>query len=153
MLWPRWVCLRAIGFFFFSAFFSLAYQIHGLIGPHGIRPAQLLFDSLRARHGVIRYWELPSILWLGASDRALTFLVAGGIVASVLLIANVAPKMSVLACLVFFVSFVSAAQEFSEYQSDGMLLEAAAIGFFWRPADSDRSSVRATRHLALRCFC
>ncbi len=138
MLWPRWVCLRAIGFFFFSAFVSLAYQIHGLIGPHGLRPAQFLFDALRSRHGLIRYWELPSLLWLGASDRALTMLVACGIVSSLLLIANVAPKISILACLALFVSFVSAAQEFSEYQSDGMLLEAAAIGFFlaprgWRP--------------------
>src|SRR5690348_17051782 len=112
MLWPRWVCLRAIGFFFFSAFVSLAYQIHGLIGPHGLRPAQILFDALRARHGAIRYWEVPSLLWLGASDRALTILVAVGIVGSLLLIANVAPKISIVVCLACFVSFVSAAQEF-----------------------------------------
>ncbi|MEO8799194.1 MAG: lipase maturation factor family protein, partial [Polyangiaceae bacterium] len=133
MLWPRWVALRAIGFFFFSAFFSLGYEILGLVGSHGLRPAALLFETLRAHHGVIRYWEVPSLLWLDCSDHALTALVVLGLVASILLIANVAPKASIAACLVLFLSFVAAASEFSEYQSDGMLLEAAAIGFFLAP--------------------
>ncbi|HEX7665975.1 MAG TPA: lipase maturation factor family protein, partial [Polyangiaceae bacterium] len=77
---------------------------------------------------------MPTLLWIDASDHALTALVVLGLVASVLLIANVAPKISIAACLVLFVSFVSAASEFSEYQSDGMLLEAAAIGFFLAPS-------------------
>lgn len=133
MLWPRWVALRAIGFFFFSAFVSLVFQIQGLIGPNGLRPAHLLFESLARRHGVIRYWEVPSLLWLGSSNAALSWLVGAGLVSSILLMANFAPKVSTAACLVFFLSFVAAAQEFSEYQSDGMLLEAAAIGFFLAP--------------------
>jgi hypothetical protein len=39
-LWARWLFLRALGAIFFSAFLSLAYSIHGLIGPLGILPAR-----------------------------------------------------------------------------------------------------------------
>src|SRR6266481_5886903 len=38
--------------------------------------------------------------------------------------------------IVCFLSFVSAAQDFSGYQSDGMLLEAGAIAFFFAPSGS-----------------
>ncbi len=30
---PRWLFLRALGCIYFSAFFSLIFQIRGLIGP------------------------------------------------------------------------------------------------------------------------
>ncbi len=126
------MALRAIGFFFLSAFVSLRSQILGLIGSHGLRPVWFLLAAL-AHDGAIRFWEVPSLLWLNHSDAALTALVWTGILFSVLLMANIAPRISIAACLVLFLSFVSAAQEFSEYQSDGMLLEAAAIGFFLAP--------------------
>ncbi|MGB6669464.1 MAG: hypothetical protein WBE73_14045, partial [Candidatus Acidiferrum sp.] len=35
----RWIFLRALGVIYFSAFFSLVFQIRGLIGPEGILPA------------------------------------------------------------------------------------------------------------------
>lgn len=127
------MALRAIGIFFLSAFVSLHSQILGLIGSQGLRPAAHLLSTLRERHGLIRFWEVPSLLWMNDSDGALTALVWLGILFSVLLIANVAPRVSIACCLVLFLSFVSAASEFSEYQSDGMLLEAAAIGFFLAP--------------------
>jgi hypothetical protein len=38
-----------------------------------------------------------------------------------------------LICFVCFLSFVSAAQDFSSYQSDGMLLEAGFIALFFAP--------------------
>ena len=37
---PRWIFLRALAAIYFSAFFSLLFQIKGLIGPDGILPAQ-----------------------------------------------------------------------------------------------------------------
>ena len=36
---PRWLFLRALGAIYFSAFFSLVFQIRGLISPTGILPA------------------------------------------------------------------------------------------------------------------
>ena len=32
----RWIFLRALAGIYFSAFYSLLFQIKGLIGPHGI---------------------------------------------------------------------------------------------------------------------
>ena len=37
---PRWIFLRALALIYFSAFYSLLFQIKGLIGPDGILPAQ-----------------------------------------------------------------------------------------------------------------
>ncbi|MGA9528542.1 MAG: lipase maturation factor family protein, partial [Terriglobales bacterium] len=53
--------------------------------------------------------------------------------ASVLLLVNVWPRGMLIVCFVCFLSFVSAAQDFSGYQSDGMLLEAGFIALFFAP--------------------
>ena len=57
-----------------------------------------------------------------------------GIIASMLVVVNVWPRGTLLICFVCFLSFVSAAQDFSGYQSDGMLLEAGFISLFFAPA-------------------
>jgi hypothetical protein len=57
-----------------------------------------------------------------------------GIVASLALLLNLGPRGMLLTCFICFLSFVSAAQDFSGYQSDGMLLEAGAIAFFFAPS-------------------
>lgn len=132
-LWPRWIFLRAIGIFYFSAFYSLLFQIKGLIGPNGILPAR---DYLQAVSGALhsaRFWYAPTLFWSGASDRALMLVCWAGVIASLLLVANVWPRATLAISFVCFLSFVSAAQDFSGYQSDGMLLEAGFIGLFFAP--------------------
>ncbi len=37
-LLPRWLFLRALGVIYFSAFFSLIFQIRGLIGSNATTP-------------------------------------------------------------------------------------------------------------------
>ena len=39
---PRWIFLRALALIYFSAFYSLLFQIKGLMGPEGILPARQL---------------------------------------------------------------------------------------------------------------
>src|SRR5258708_9713430 len=80
-LWSRWLFLRALGLIFLSAFYSLAFQIHGLIGARGILPAGDFLRSLARAYPGQRYWLAPTLLWLGAGDRALTAPVAAGPVA------------------------------------------------------------------------
>lgn len=133
-LWPRWILLRALALIFFSAFYSLAFQIHGLIGEEGILPAGTYLDQLaELAPGLKRFWLAPTLLWLDASDAALTILVAAGLVCSTLFTVNVWPRLMVALCTVFFLSCVSALQDFSSYQSDGMLLEAGTIAIFFAP--------------------
>ena len=64
----------------------------------------------------------------------LTGICWAGMIASVLLVLNFRPRGMLAICLVCFLSFVSAAQDFSAYQSDGMLLEAGFISLFFAPA-------------------
>ncbi len=132
-LWPRWIFLRALGLIYLSAFYSLLFQIKGLIGPNGILPAA---DYLQAMHAALEmrsYWSAPSLLWFGASNSALLTLCWVGLVASLLVTLNLWPRASLLICFVCFVSFVSVARDFSGYQSDGMLLEAGFIALFFAP--------------------
>ena len=133
-LWPRWLFLRALGLIFLSAFYSLAFQIHGLIGERGILPAGPYLQQVRDALGVTRgVWFAPTLLWLGASDRALTALIVAGILCAVLLTLNVWPRVTVALCTILFLSCVAALQDFSSYQSDGMLLEAGFISCFVAP--------------------
>jgi hypothetical protein len=134
VLWPRWLFLRGLGLIFFSAFYSLAFQIKGLIGARGILPAATYLPEVaRVLPGVSRFWRVPTLLWLGSGDAMLTALVWTGLIASTLLVLNVWPRLSIGVCLACFLSFISAAQDFSSYQSDGMLLEAGFLSLFFAP--------------------
>ena len=133
-LWPRWLFLRSLGLIFFSAFYSLAFQIHGLIGERGILPADSYLQQLTRMLGAAeKIWYAPTLFWLDASDPTLTIVIVVGIVASSLLILNVAPRATTAVCTVLFLSCIAALQDFSSYQSDGMLLEAGFISFFFAP--------------------
>jgi len=54
-----------------------------------------------------------------------------GMAAAVLLTINLWPRAMLLVCFVSYLSFVAALQDFSSYQSDGMLLEAGFIALFF----------------------
>ena len=134
-LTPRWLFLRALGCIYFSAFFSLIFQIGGLIGPEGILPADEYLPAVAHSFGYIRgIWFAPSLLWLSSGGHALTALCWVGMIASLFLMLNVWPRGMLAICFVCFLSFVSAAQDFSGYQSDGMLLEAGFISLFFAPS-------------------
>ena len=130
---PRWLFFRALGLIFFSAFYSLLFQVRGLIGPDGLLPAESYLQALKQGAGLARFWYAPTFLWFGASDRALLLVTCIGIVASALLVANLWPRAMVAVCLVCFLSFISTLQAFSSYQSDGMLLGAAFLCLFFAP--------------------
>jgi lipase maturation factor len=151
----RWLFLRALGLIFFSAFYSLVFQIRGLIGPNGILPARDYLSQVARVMGSARYWYAPTVFWWSASDRFLLAVVIVGVVASLLLVANICPRGMLAICLIAFVSFIATAQDFASYQSDGMLLEAGFISLFfapsgWRPrwGSADPPS-RASRYLLI----
>jgi len=133
-LWPRWVVLRGLGLIFLSAFYALAFQIHGLIGERGILPAGTYLANVREAFGLAKgVWYAPTLFWFASGDRALTIVVAAGIVSSVLLTVNVWPRLTIALCTLCFLACVAALQDFSSYQSDGMLLEAGFIAFWFAP--------------------
>src|SRR5215813_8526119 len=130
----RWLFLRALGFIYFSAFYSLVFQIRGLLGPNGLLPAGTYLQKIAELVGPsARYWYAPTLLWLDSSNHALMALCWIGMIASLLLFLNLWPRATLVICFVLFLSFVTAAQDFSGYQSDGMLLAAGFISFFFVP--------------------
>src|SRR5579862_7193260 len=133
-LWPRWIFLRALGLIYFSAFYSLIFQIRGLLGPNGILPAGDYLQAIAAAiHSALKFWYAPSLFWFGSSDHALMLVTWIGLIASVLVVFNLWPRASLLVCWICFLSFVVTARDFSSYQSDGMLLEAGFIALFFAP--------------------
>src|SRR6202043_1128919 len=131
---PRWLFLRALGCIYFSAFFSLVFQIRGLIGEDGILPAASYLQAVSGSFGSWeRLWYAPTVLWWSSSSVMLSVLCWTGMLASLLLVLNLWPRAMLAVAFVCFLSFVSAAQDFSGYQSDGMLLEAGFISVFFAP--------------------
>ena len=151
----RWIFLRALGVIYFSAFFSLVFQIRGLIGPQGILPAAEFLKSVAAQIGYARYWYAPSVLWFSNGSHMLMALCWVGMLAATLLVFNFWPRGMLVICFVCFLSFVSAAGDFSGYQSDGMLLAAGFLSLFIAPSGirpglgAMRPPVRAALYLLL----
>jgi lipase maturation factor 1 len=134
-LWPRWIFLRALGLIYFSAFYSLLFQIKGMLGPTGILPAGDYLQAVSASpFHAWRFWFAPSLFWCGASDHALMLVTWAGLIASLLIVFNVWPRAALFVSFICFLSFVSTARDFSNYQSDGMLLEAGFISLFFAPS-------------------
>src|SRR5437867_9156959 len=129
----RWIFLRALGLIYYSAFFSLVFQIKGLIGPQGILPAGEYLHAVTGQFGRVGYWYAPTLLWLSSGRHMLTAICWVGMIASLLLVLDLWPRGMLAICFACFLSFVSAAQDFSGYQSDGMLLEAGFISLFFAP--------------------
>ena len=133
-LLPRWIFLRALGLIYFSAFYSLIFQIKGLIGPGGILPAQQYLAAVPQYYpGVSRFWFAPTLLWFSSGNHMLVAICWLGLAASVAAFLNLWPRASLFICFVCYLSFIAAAQDFASYQSDGMLLEAGFISLFFAP--------------------
>jgi hypothetical protein len=128
----RWLFLRALGLVYFSAFFALLFQIRGLIGASGVLPVGRYLQQLQPL-GPARVFYAPSLLWIVHSDAALMALVVTGMVAAALVVANILPRVALLLCFLCFLSFVGVSQDFGQYQSDGMLLEAGFLALFLAP--------------------
>ncbi|HTW46147.1 MAG TPA: lipase maturation factor family protein [Acidobacteriaceae bacterium] len=133
-LLPRWLFLRTLALIYFSAFYSLLFQIRGLIGPRGILPANQFLAAVDRALGGSRLWFAPTLYWVSSGDAFIMALCWIGLVASIVALFNLWPRLSFLACFLCYISFVAAAQDFSGYQSDGMLLAAGFLALFLSPA-------------------
>ena len=148
------VFLSLLAVIYGIAFGSLGVQVLGLIGHDGILPARDFLTAVHERYGASGYGYVPSVLWLNASDTALVALCVVGVALSVLLLAGIAPVLSLLGLWLAYLSLVSVGQDFLSFQWDSLLLEASVIAMLlapwrWRsrPA-SDPPPPRATLWLA-----
>ncbi len=129
----RWLFLRLLAVVYVAAFLSLWVQVDGLIGSRGILPVRDFLPFAERVLGAERYYQLPTLFWLNASDTALHGACAAGVVLSVLLLIGIAP-VPVLALLwALYLSLTVAGQEFLGYQWDSLLLETGLLAVFFAP--------------------
>src|SRR6267143_702833 len=128
----RWF-LRALGLIFLIAFVSFWVQIDGLIGSNGIIPVSEFLPAARAQLGDRALSILPTLCWLNSSDAFLHFLCGGGVVLSLLLIFGIAPALSLIGLVIFYLSVTVAGQTFLSFQWDILLIETGFLAIFLAP--------------------
>src|SRR5437870_5211185 len=129
----RWLFLRLLGVVYLIAFTSLALQVTGLIGEHGILPATAFLDRTRALHGGAAYRLFPTVCWLGAGDGALRVLCWGGAGLALLVVAGVAQAPALALLWVCYLSLSVVGQTFLWFQWDGLLLETGLLAILYAP--------------------
>jgi len=127
-----WVFLRLLGLVYLCAFWSLGTQILGLVGDHGIVPAQMYLAAARtwaaSQHiGIERYHLLPTLCWISTSDAFLRGLCLSGAALAVLLLAGVAPLVILPILWIEYLSLSVVCREFLSYQWDALLLETGVL--------------------------
>jgi len=131
----QWLFLRALALIYAVAFGSLAFQVTGLIGEHGILPVAPFLASVERTGSVLRFLAIPSLLWIASDDTTLVGLCFAGVVLSCMLLltgfARGKFERLILAILfVLYLSFASAGQEFLSFQWDSLLLETGFLAIF-----------------------
>lgn len=129
------LAVAGIGACYLLAFVSLGTQVTGLIGSNGLMPAAPMLESAKPVLGAARFWLLPSVAWLSASDAALQAYCWLGALAALGMIVGVAAGPCALACWFLYLSLCAVGADFLSFQWDVLLLEAGLIACFlpaWR---------------------
>ncbi len=134
----RWFFLRALGLVYLFAFVSLWMQVSGLIGHNGILPADQFVSSVQQQCdqqgiGLKRFYLLPTLCWIDASDAFLNFQCAAGAVLSVLLVIGLFPAPCLALLWLLYLSLVIVGRDFMGFQWDCLLLEAGFLAVFLAP--------------------
>src|SRR4051812_2755243 len=129
----RFLFFRLLGAVYLIAFASLAPQITGLVGAHGLMPAGPYLEWAHSLYGARVYRMLPPVLWVSHTDTSLQLVVWGGVVLSALLIAGVAQRAVLAGLWVLYLSVATAGQDFLSFQWDALLLETGLLALLWSP--------------------
>ena len=118
---------RLFGLIYLSAFISFGVQALGLIGSHGILPLSELVDAIGSRAGTGRFYVMPMLFWVNASDLTIQAVCWAGAGLSLLLVFNVLPRVCLFLLFVLYLSLLYGGQTFMSYQWDTFLLEAGFL--------------------------
>jgi predicted DCC family thiol-disulfide oxidoreductase YuxK/uncharacterized membrane protein YphA (DoxX/SURF4 family) len=134
----RFLFLRGLALIYLIAFISLAVQIQGLIGSHGIVPAQVVMGAIQQElthyHiGIGKFHAVPTFAWWSASDRALDWQCGLGIGCSIALLFGIAPAPMLFLLWALYLSLCSISGPFLDFQWDFLLLETGFLAIFFAP--------------------
>jgi hypothetical protein len=124
------ILARGIGLIYLIAFAQLFPQIITLAGAQGIAPVAEVLKAIRRDYTPFRrILYFPTLLWLGASDRALkTILVAGCIAAIAVIVGGPFSPVAFLLCFVLMLSLSVAIDLPKPW--DSLLDEAGFLAIF-----------------------
>src|SRR4051794_6951221 len=102
--------LRGVALVYFIAFVSLLPQISGLIGAHGILPANSFLDAIHHQLGIEGYWLFPTLTWINSSNTFLLFMCWAGAGLSVLLFTGFIPVPALIGLWILYLSIANVGQ-------------------------------------------
>ncbi len=119
--------LRLIGLIYLAAFVSFAVQAQGLIGSRGVLPLAEMVDDLAGRLGPQRFFLMPMVFWINASDAAIEAVCWAGAGLSLMLTFNLLPRVTLCLLYALYLSLFYAGQTFMSFQWDAFLLETGFV--------------------------
>jgi predicted DCC family thiol-disulfide oxidoreductase YuxK len=126
----QWIFLRALAVIYGIAFLSLAMQITGLIGEHGILPLQDYLEQVAKALGGSRFYAMPTVFWWGANDHVLEAVCWAGVALSVALLLGRLQRLVLILLFLLYLSLSTSGQDFLSFQWDALLLEAGFLAIF-----------------------
>jgi hypothetical protein len=114
----RWLFCRGLAFAYLAAFASIWSQILGLYGERGILPAAAYLEGAARRLGPERFWHIPTLLWLDASDASLVFIAGAGFFLAALFLVGFLDRILALHLFVLYFSIFSIGRSFLWCQWD-----------------------------------
>jgi hypothetical protein len=143
----EWLFIRILGLIYFMAFASLAVQITGLIGSHGILPAGDYLHAIYDRFGSQSYGLVPTVFWLNSGDAFLKAVCVAGAMLALVLVAGYAQRLILIVLFLLYLSLVVVGQDFLAFQWDALLLETGFLAIF---LDDSRLAIWLFRWLLFR---
>ncbi len=131
----RFVFLRALGFVYLVAFFSLASQLLPLLGSDGLLPIASFLDAV-AQHApsqLAAVVDHPTLFWLGSRDAILLGACWLGVALSLVVTAGYANALVMLALWLLYLSFVEVGQIWFSFGWEYQLLETGFLAVFFCP--------------------
>src|SRR5713101_8023355 len=125
-----WLFLRLLGAVYLMGFASFGGEAGGLVGSHGILPANEVLRAVQESLGTASYWNAPPLLWLNPSDVGLRAVWIIGICLSLSLVLGLNARVVRIGLFVLYLSLDTAGQVFMSYQWDALLLEAGFLAIF-----------------------
>ncbi|MBZ5634965.1 MAG: lipase maturation factor family protein [Acidobacteriia bacterium] len=149
----QWLFLRLLAAIYIVAFASLAVQMTGLLGEHGISPAHEFFERVGTNLGWMRWWAAPSLFWWNSTDLVLAGAAWAGVALGAVLLAGYLERLALVLLYVLYLSFSLAGQEFLSFQWDALLLETGFLAiFFGHTRTTQKTIAWLYRWLAFRLY-
>jgi hypothetical protein len=122
----RFVLLRGMGFVYFAAFISAAWQAIPLFGKTGLAPIALFVADTQGESLWQTFYNNPSLFYFFNSDAALLIVAWLGAALALLVLLGYANAIIMFALWILYMSYVNAGQLFYAY---GWEIQTLELGF------------------------